>query len=222
MRDWGLGVKTNPGPWSPKIIKFRFQLSQERGVFSLNNTALAAGIPDINQELIGLCIRGDRVAQYRLYKQYSRTMYNLCLRMVPHKSEAEDLLQEAFVKMFRELPSFRGQSTLGAWLRRIVINQCLNHIRKQRPVFVSMDEADVPDDPGQDPEFNDITVDEIHQAILQLPEGSRVVCVLHLLEGYRHSDISVMLGISESTSKSQYRRAVSLLQLALTRKVYEK
>jgi len=189
-------------------------------VFLLNKTDLTANIPDINQELIGLCIRGDRVAQYRLYKQYSRTMYNLCMRMVPDKSEAEDLLQEAFVKMFRELPSFRGQSTLGAWLRRIVINQCLNHIRKKRPVFVALDDREVPEIPDQDFSFNDISADEIHQAIMRLPEGARVVCVLHLLEGYRHADIAGMLGISESTSKSQYRRAVNLLQECLTKKMY--
>ncbi|MCX6284126.1 MAG: RNA polymerase sigma factor [Bacteroidetes bacterium] len=183
---------------------------------------MAANIPDINQDLIGLCIRGDRVAQYRLYKQYSRTMYNLCLRMVPNKSEAEDILQDAFVKMFKELPSFLGQSTLGAWLRRIVINQCLNHIRKQKPVFVELDPQDVPEVPEQDVDFNDITADEIHQAILRLPEGARLVCLLHLLEGYRHSDIAVMLGISESTSKSQYRRAVGMLQESLMKRVYEK
>ena len=183
---------------------------------------MESNIPDINQELIRSCIRGDRVAQYRLYKQYSRTMYNLCLRMVSNRSEAEDLLQEAFVKMFRELPSFRFQSTLGAWLRRIVINQCLNYIRRQKPVFVEFEDKEMAD--AEDPEFsfNDITADEIHQAILQLPEGARVVCVLHLLEGYRHSDIAGMLGISESTSKSQYRRAVCLLQESLMKKVYEK
>jgi len=142
--------------------------------------------------------------------------------MVPDKSEAEDLLQEAFVKMFRELPSFRGQSTLGAWLRRIVINQCINHIRKQRPVFVGLGDKEVPDITEADFSYKDITADEIHQAILHLPEDARVVCVLHLLEGYRHSDIAVMLGISESTSKSQYRRAVGLLQDYLMSKMYEK
>ena len=82
-----------------------------------------AEVPHTDQELVRLYIGGDRMAQYRLYKQYSRTMYNLCLRMVSNKLEAEDLLQEAFVKIFRDMTSFRGQSTLGAWLRRIVINQ---------------------------------------------------------------------------------------------------
>lgn len=142
--------------------------------------------------------------------------------MVSNRTEAEDLLQEAFVKMFRELPSFRGQSTLGAWLRRIVINQCLNHIRRQKPVFVELDDKEVTDPADPDVSFNNITADEIHQAILLLPEGARVVCLLHLLEGYRHSDIAGILGISESTSKSQYRRAVGLLQESLIRRVYDK
>lgn len=145
-------------------------------------------------------------------------MYNLCLRMVSDKSEAEDLLQEAFVKMFRGLPSFRGQSTVGAWLRRIVINQCLNHIRKKHPSFVALDAHELKDIPDEELSSFDITADEIHRAVLQLPEGARVVCVLHLLEGYRHSDIAEKLGISESTSKSQYRRALSLLQDSLTKK----
>jgi RNA polymerase sigma factor (sigma-70 family) len=181
---------------------------------------LAAILPDINQELIGLCLRGDRVAQYRLYKQYSRSMYNLCLRMISDRSEAEDILQEAFEKVFRELPSFRGQSTLGAWLRRIVINQCLNHIRKQRPVFETLDDQELPADEEQDVDLSEITADEINESIMRLPAGARVVCVLHLLEGFRHAEISGLLGISESTSKSQYRRSISLLQQRLTTKIY--
>jgi len=183
---------------------------------------LGAETPDINKELIAQCILGDRVAQYRLYKQYSVAMYNLCLRMVSDRSEAEDLLQEAFVKMFRELPTFRGQSTLGAWLRRIVINQCLNHIRKKQPSFVTIDDHELREIPNEEISSYDITAEEIHHAILLLPEGARVICVLHLLEGYRHSDIAGMLGISESTSKSQYRRAIDLLQDSLIKKVYEK
>ncbi len=183
---------------------------------------MGAGTPDITQELIAQCIRGDRVAQYRLYKLYSTAMYNLCLRMVPDRSEAEDLLQEAFVKMFRELPTFRGQSTIGAWLRRIVINQCLNHLRKKQASFIVIDDLEMRDLTDEEFSSYDITADEIHRAILGLPEGARVVCVLHLIEGYRHSDIAGMLGISESTSKSQYRRAVGLLQDSLTKKIYEK
>jgi RNA polymerase sigma factor (sigma-70 family) len=172
---------------------------------------LAANCPDISQELVAMCLRGDRVAQYRLYKQYSRAMYNLCLRMVPDKPEAEDLLQEAFVKAFRNLHSFRGESSLGAWLRRIVVNQCLNHIRKTRPFFTSLGGAEVTSLASEEFTMYDISADEIHRAIKLLPEGARIVCVLHLLEEYKHSEIAGMLGISESTSKSQYRRAIALL-----------
>jgi len=148
-------------------------------------------------------------------------MFNLCMHMVSERSDAEDIMQEAFVKIFRELTSFRGESTLGAWLKRIVINQCLNHLRKQKPVLAELDVKEVANIADEDLSFNDITADEIHHAILRLPEGARVVCVLHLLEGYRHSDIAMMLSISESTSKSQYRRALKLLQESLIKKVYE-
>jgi len=206
--------------WPIKIFYLRFQLSETSGVILLNKTELAGNCPDINQELIELCIRGDRVAQYRLYKQYSRTMYNLCIRMVSDKSVAEDLLQEAFVKIFRELHTFRGQSTVGAWLRRIVINQCLNHLRKKRPVLLSLDDQEVPDIAEEGFSIGDISPMEIHRSILNLPEGARVVCVLHLLEGYKHSEISRMLGISESTSKSQYRRAINLLQDKIIQRIY--
>ncbi len=149
-------------------------------------------------------------------------MYNLCLRMVSDRSEAEDLLQEAFVKIFRELHSFRRQSTLGAWLRRIVINQCLNHIRRKIPDFVTIESSEIKEIPDEEFSVAGITVEEIHEAILNLPEGARVVCVLHLIEGYRHSDVAGMLGISESTSKSQYRRSISLLQDQLIHRMYEK
>jgi RNA polymerase sigma factor (sigma-70 family) len=184
----------------------------------INKTELATPSSEIDQELIRLCLKGDRVAQYRLYKQYARTMYNLCLRMVPDTSEAEDLLQESFVKMFRELHTYQGKSTPGAWLKRIVINQCLNHLRKSKPVYVDLAHVEVPEAPVEEVSLNQITSEEIHHSIKRLPEGARVVCVLHLLEGYKHSDIAEMVGISESTSKSQYRRAVSLLKQDLTRR----
>ena len=142
------------------------------------------------------------------------------MRMVSERSEAEDLLQDAFVKIFRELPSFRWQSAPGAWFRRIVINQCLNHIRKKKLVFVALDDAEVSGMPGEDEFTIEIPAGEIHQAILKLPEGARVVFVLHLLEGFKHTEIADVLGISASTSKSQYRRAISLLQQSLTKKMY--
>lgn len=181
---------------------------------------MAGNYSDINQNLIELCIRGDRVAQYLLYKQYSRSMYNLCIRMVSDRYEAEDILQEAFIKIFRDINTFRRQGTLGAWLKRIVINQCLNHLRKKKPTIVGLDDKEIPDIIEEDFTIGNISPVEIHKSILNLPEGARVICVLHLLEGYKHSEIARMLDISESTSKSQYRRALHLLQDELIQRIY--
>lgn len=166
-------------------------------------------------ELIQQCLSGDRVAQYRLYKQYAQPMFNVCVRFVPDTTEAEDLLQESFVKVFRELRTFQGTSTLGAWLKRIVINHCLNHLRKKRPVFQELSNVDLPETDDGESFWIEITSEQIHHAIKRLPEGARVVCVLYLLEGYKHAAIAELLGISESTSKSQYRRAIGLLKADL-------
>jgi len=181
---------------------------------------VAVHYPEINQELIDACIRGDRLAQYRFYKQYSRSMYNLCIRMVPDQTEAEDLLQEAFVRAFRELGSLRGWGAPGAWLRRIIINGCLNHLRKKRGLFIPLPEAGLADIPDEESDVQVVSPEEINRAIRLLPEGARVVFILHLLEGYKHAEIGGMLGISESTSKSQYRRAIALLKNQLTEKNY--
>ena len=152
---------------------------------------------------------GDVRAQYQLYSLYSRAMYNICYRMTGNQEEAEDMLQEAFSYAFSKLGSFRFESSFGAWLKRIVVNTCINQLKKKRVELVY-------DDQHNDPEPENDTVDyeeirfkegEVMQALEKLPEGYRVVFSLYLLEGYDHREISGILGISESTSKSQYLRA---------------
>ena len=181
------------------------------GCLFMKTADLAGQVPDNNRDLILLCKEGDRVAQYRLYKQYAHPMYNLCVRMVVDRMEAEDLLQEVFVKIFREIRRFRGECTPGAWMRRIVINHCLNHLRRKRIVFQNVESLEKEDEPDE-PDYPEVSPELINRSIGELPEGARVVLVLFLLEGYRHADIAAMLGISESTSKSQYRRALKLLR----------
>jgi RNA polymerase sigma-70 factor (ECF subfamily) len=188
---------------------------------SYKQAPLQSHFPDINQELIASCNRGDRVAQYRLYKLFSNSMYNLCSRMVADKAEAEDLLQEAFVRVFRQLGSFRGECTLGAWIRRIVINQCLNHLRKRKVEITDLDESEVSHLRDEDDEEPAISPELVNGCIRELPEGSRVVFVLFQMEGYKHREIAGMLNISESTSKSQYQRARSMLKEKIMQKVYE-
>jgi len=172
---------------------------------------------EMHTELINQCIRGNSRAQYRLYKLYSKAMYNICVRMLSDRNEAEDVLQEAFVSAFRNLEQFKGESTIGAWLKRIVINKCISHLRKKKPVLIEVDKIENENSASfQELEYISLNPEYIHQAIKELPEGSRVIFNLYALEGYKHKEISQMLEISESTSKTQYLRARSILMNKLS------
>ena len=152
---------------------------------------------------------GDVRAQYQLYSLYSRAMYNICYRMTGNQEEAEDMLQEAFSYAFSKLGSFRFESSFGAWLKRIVVNTCINHLKKRRVELVYADQHNDPEQEDDTVDYEEIhfKVEEVMKALEKLPEGYRVVFSLYLLEGYDHREISGILGISESTSKSQYLRA---------------
>lgn len=131
--------------------------------------------------------------------------------MMNNREEAEDMLQEAFTEAFNKLGSFRFESSFGAWLKRIVINKCINEIKRRKADVYLSDEMHKYDK-GNDDDYVDyeeiqLNVQSIHKALEQLPEGYRVIFSLYLLEGYDHTEISEILGISESTSKSQYMRA---------------
>lgn len=144
-------------------------------------------------------------------------MFNTALRMVRHSADAEDLLQSAFTEVFMKLDSFRGESTIGAWIKRIVINKCINFLKSKRLQFSELSEklAHPADESAAetDPRFS---VETVHRAIGILPDGYRVVFSLYALEGYDHEEIGEILGISEQTSKSQYSRAKARLRGTLT------
>jgi len=163
-----------------------------------------------DKNLIEGCIAGKRDAQYQLYKKYSKAMYNICLRMIRDQGEAEDVLQNSFIDVFTKLKFFRFESTPGAWIKRIVVNNCINHIRKNKIEFQSSDY--IPDtEDGVDSENSSFNIDIIKKAINELPDGYRMIFCLYTMEGYDHGEISEILNISESTSKSQYSRARSKL-----------
>lgn len=165
---------------------------------------------DIHREIIELSKVGNQKAQYQLYQLYSKAMFNICYRMINNREEAEDLLQDSFCDAFMKLGSFRYDSSFGAWLKRIVINKCINWIQKKKIKLIfpeEMDESVSNTESDVDYENINMEVMRIHQAIGQLPDGYRVIFSLYALEGYDHSEISEITGISESTSKSQYLRA---------------
>jgi RNA polymerase sigma factor (sigma-70 family) len=159
---------------------------------------------------------GSRKAQFRLYELYAKAMYNVAYRIVASREEAEDMLQEAFTDCFRNIGSYRSESTFGAWLKTIVINKCINRLRKREAELVYVDdyrpleraEEEAPSEPWPDPAV-------IASAVERLPDGYRVVFSLYLLEGYDHTEISQIMNISESTSKTQYLRAKEKLKKIL-------
>jgi len=142
-------------------------------------------------------------------------MFHTVLRLTANRQDAEDVTQEVFVKVFEKLASFRGESTLGAWIKRVAVNTALNFLRQaNRLKMVALESQALPLE-------EEAPVDEaawahdlrrIHEAMGQLPEGCRLVFNLHLLEGYRHQDVAQLLGITESTSKTQYMRAKRMLR----------
>jgi RNA polymerase sigma factor (sigma-70 family) len=174
---------------------------------------------NINRQLLERCRHGEVRAQFVLYKQYSKAMYNIAIRFLNNKMDAEDVLQESFVSAFENLNELTSDNAFGSWLKRIVINNCITHIRRNRFEF-----ADI-DDHGSvavEDEENDLNIDPaiVHNAIKDLPAGGRAILVLHALEGYKHREIAEMLGISESTSKSQYKRSLDILFINLKQKIY--
>lgn len=167
-----------------------------------------------HDELIQRCLQGDRQAHYQLYRQYSRSMYNVGYRIVNSEEEAQDVLQEAFISAFRSLKFYRGDSTFGAWLKRIVVNKALNQLKKRKAERFPDDERwDVKEEETPD-EFENFpfTVEKVKNAIKQLPDGYRTVLSLYLLDGYDHGEIAGILGITESTSKSQFNRSKKKLK----------
>lgn len=166
-----------------------------------------------HRAIIDRCKAGDRQAQYRLYNLYVRAMYNVCYRMVNHQTDAEDILQDAFIKAFSKLDSYRYQSTFGAWLKRIVINETINFL-KARKLPVCFTES-LPDDIEEEVSpVMPINMKDVKAAMANLPDGYRQILSLYLIEGYDHEEISSIAGITVSTSKSQFHRAKKkLIQL---------
>ena len=165
-------------------------------------------------KLVEACKRQDRRAQQKLYSQYARAMYNICLRMMGNDADAEDMLQNAFVDVFLKIDSYRGDATIGAWIKRIVINTCINHLKKRKLDTTEWDDriGDQPAESSYDEQHVSLSVDKVKRAIKELPDGYRTVFSLYLIEGYDHKEIAGIMGVTEATSKSQYSRAKQKLR----------
>jgi len=163
---------------------------------------------DIHKEIIEKSKKGNSKAQYQLYQLYAKAMLNTCYRMMNSQAEAEDMLQEAFTEAFMKLHTFRYESTFGAWLKRIVVNKCINEIKRRKTDLNFVEDITVFSERKEDDEINvGLSVKDIKKATESLPDGSRMIFSLYLLEGYDHREIAQILNVSESNSKSQYMRA---------------
>ena len=157
-------------------------------------------------------LRGDRISQKQLFDRFSGKMLAVCMRYARHTMEAEDLLQDGFIKVFLHLGKYKFAGELGGWIRRIMVTTALNYLKKNKRYRQEMVFAEMPLHPVSD-ESPSVQLDarQLSDLIRQLPTGFQTIFNLYAIEGYTHVEIGEMLGISDGTSKSQYARARYLL-----------
>jgi RNA polymerase sigma-70 factor (ECF subfamily) len=171
--------------------------------------------------LIENCIRGDRKSQKDLYEMYSSKMFAVCLRYAKNQMDAEDILQEGFVKLFNNLHRFRGEGSFDGWVRRIFVNTAIEHIRKKNVTANSGEVMESIKDKEKSA-LDNLYEKDLIKSTGTLSDGYRTVFTMYAVDGYSHKEIAKELGITESTSKSQFSRAKALLRNLLNSKSLKK
>ena len=164
-------------------------------------------------DLIKGCIEGDRKMQEELYRRFAPKMYAVCLRYANNADDAQDLLQEGFIKVYRNLHRFRAEGSFEGWIRRVFINSSIEHFRKKSAKLSTV--SDKEENTIEDTDISaldNLAEKDIINLIQELSPGYRTVFNLYVVEGYSHKEIGELLGISEGTSKSQLARAKAILQ----------
>lgn len=169
--------------------------------------------------IIAGCLHNDATAQRELYERYSPKMLSVCYRFAPSREDAEDMLQEGFIKVFTQIHTFQSKGAFEGWIRRIVVHTCINFLKKYKKFndsvdldhagYVHVKEETVP---------SIMQAKQVSECIRTLPIGYRTVLNLYALEGFSHREIAGMLDIEESTSRSQYTRAKTMLENILVKK----
>lgn len=168
---------------------------------------------ETEQELIQGCLKNNRQAQEALYRMHASKMYHICLSYTGDRDTAKDILQESFIKVFKNIGDYKTDNSLEGWIRRIVTNTAIDFYRKEKRIRYFEDTYDkstgivVPAD-----QYLKMNTDNVLQQVKRLPEGARLVFHMFAVEGYSHKEIALKLNISEGTSKSQFNRARTLLQ----------
>lgn len=172
-------------------------------------------------ELIKGVLKRERVAQQQLFDLYASKMYTLCYRYVRDPMEAEDILVMAFAKIFERIEQFKGEGSFEGWIRRVMVNEALTHLRKARTMYVETDLGQADREPDYTKLADHLEAEDLLNMIQHLPAGYRVVFNMYAIDGYSHKEIAEHLGISENTSKSQLSRARTFLQKMLTENEWE-
>ncbi len=170
--------------------------------------------------IIDGCQRGDRAAQNELYRKYRAMLFGVCLRYAQHRHEAEDLLQEGMIVIFRDLYQYKPIGAFGGWLRRVMVNVCLQHLRKKHRIINTTSIEHYGERLETDEDlFSQFRAKALIKMIQKLPPGYRMVFNLYVIEGITHQEIADLLGISINTSKSQLSRAKSTLRKMLEKEL---
>jgi len=163
-------------------------------------------------DLIVGCLDGNRRMQEELYKRYSPKMYAVCLRYAGVTEEAQDVLQEGFIKVFKKMDSYRGDGSFEGWMRRVFVNTAIEHFRRKRYLMPVTEKEENSIEGKYVSALDELGAKDIMALVQDLSPGYRTVFNLYVVEGYTHKEIAEMLGISEGTSKSQLSRAKVILQ----------
>lgn len=162
--------------------------------------------------LVKRCIKQDPKAQKALYEQFAPKMMALCYRYASSRADAEDILQDGFIKVFQKIKEFKYQGSLEGWIRRIMVHTAIDHVRRNRKLFQQIEIDDAISDRVATQATDNLGLEELMGYIRQLPDGYRLIFNLYAIEGYSHKEIAAKMNIQESTSRSQYTRARALLK----------
>ena len=175
-------------------------------------------------KLIEECKSNNKRAQIALYRKYNQAMYNVAMRLLKNADNADDAIQESFLSAFKNIHQFKGEVTFGAWLKKIVIHKCLNHLKKKELDVISLDESYGYDMEKEEPdnwEFDSLIVlEDVKKSIDKLPDKYKYVVMLYLIEGYDHEEISEVLDISIVASRTQLMRGKIKLRQLLKQQGY--
>lgn len=172
---------------------------------------------DAEKDMINGCIEGKRSCQKMLYDRFASKMLGVCMRYAKDRAEAEDMMQEGFIKVFLNISRFKYEGSFEGWIRRIMVFTAINFFKHRSRKFQEDLDQESYDAPFDDNVVDKISAKEIIALVQQLPEGYRIIFNLYAVEGYTHKEISDMLGIATGTSKSQYARARSAMQQLLAK-----